>query len=184
MILFPKPLDSPFQRVVILNVSGELKWGTSPLNCCGLALSWFRGHLTFLKMKDRSARIQLWRGHLWQGRFASYAMEERYLLAAVRYIEMNPVRAGLVDSPGEYPWSSAAAHIFGCDDPLVKVSPLLEHVDDWGRFIGGQIAERDVSFLRRHERTGRPLSGESFIDRLERALSRRLRKQKPGPKPN
>ena len=111
-------------------------------------------------------------------------MEERYLLAAARYIEMNPVRAGLVDRPGEYPWSSAAAHTLGCDDQLVKVSPLLDLVDDWGEFIGGQIAERDVGLLRRHERTGRPLGGESFIDGLERALSRRLRKQKPGPKPN
>jgi len=125
-----------------------------------------------------------WRGHLWQGRFASYTMEERYLLAAARYIEMNPVRAGLVDRPGEYPWSSAAAHTLGCDDRLVKVSPLLELVDDWGKFIGEQIAERDVSLLRRHERTGRPLGGERFIDGLERVLSRRLRKQKPGPKAN
>ena len=125
-----------------------------------------------------------WRGHLWQGRFASYTMEERYLLAAARYIEMNPVRAGLVDRPGEYPWSSAAAHTLGRDDRLVKVSPLLELVGDWGRFIAGQIADREVSLLRRHERTGRPLGAESFIDRLERALSRRLRKQKPGPKPN
>jgi len=125
-----------------------------------------------------------WRGHLWQGRFASYAMEERYLLAADRYIEMNPVRAALIDRPGEYPWSSAAAHTLGRDDRLVKVSPLLELVDDWGRFISGQIAERDVSLLRKHERTGRPLGAESFIDGLERALNRRLRKQKPGPKPN
>ena len=125
-----------------------------------------------------------WRGHLWQGRFASYAMEERYLLVAARYIEMNPVRAELVDRPGEYPWSSAAAHTLGRDDRLVTVSPLLELVDDWGKFIRGQIAERDVSLLRRHERTGRPLGGESFIDGLERALSRRLHKQTPGPKPN
>jgi putative transposase len=84
-------------------------------------------------------------------------MEERYLLAAARYIEMNPVRAGLVDRPGEYPWSSAATHTLGRDDRLVKISPLLEFVDDWGRFMSGQIAERDVSLLRRHERTGRPL---------------------------
>jgi putative transposase len=125
-----------------------------------------------------------WRGHLWQGRFASYVMEERYLLAAARYIEMNPVRAGLVDRPEEYPWSSGAGHILGRNDRLVKVSPLLELVDDWGRFIAGQIADRDVSLLRKHERTGRPLGGEGFIDRLERALSRSLRKQKPGPKPN
>jgi putative transposase len=109
-------------------------------------------------------------------------MEERYLLAAARYIEMNSVRAGLVDRPGEYPWSSTAAHTLGRDDRLVKVSPLLELVDDWERFMGGQIAERDVSLLRRHERTGRPLGGESFIDGLERALSRRLRRQKPEPK--
>jgi putative transposase len=46
----------------------------------------------------------------------------------------------------------------------------------------GQIAERDVSPLRRHERTGRPLGSESFVDGLERALSRRLHKQKPGPR--
>ena len=97
---------------------------------------------------------------------------------------MNPVRAGLVDRPGEYPWSSAAAHILGRNDRLVTVSPLLELVDDWGRFIAGQIADRDVSLLRRHERTGRPFGGESFIDRLEWELDRRLRKQKPGPKPN
>ena len=74
--------------------------------------------------------------------------------------------------------------ILECEDRLVKVSPLLEFVDDWEGFIGGQIAERDVSLLRRHERTSRPLGGESFIDRLERALSRRLHKQKPGPKSN
>jgi putative transposase len=90
-------------------------------------------------------------------------MEERYLLAAIRYIEMNPVRAWLVDSPGEYPWSSATAHILGREDRLVKIAPLLELVDDWGRFICGQIPERDVGLLRRHERTGRPLGGESFI---------------------
>jgi len=94
-------------------------------------------------------------------------------------------RADLTPQPGgEYPWSSAATHTRGRDDRLVKASPLLELVDDWGRFMSGQIAERDVSLLRRHERTGRSLNGESFIDGLERALSRRLRKQKPGPKPN
>ena len=54
-----------------------------------------------------------WRGHLWQGRFTSYVMDEKYLLACVRYIEMNPVRAGLVAKPEEWPWSSVLAHISG-----------------------------------------------------------------------
>jgi len=59
-----------------------------------------------------------WRGHLWQGRFASYPLDEPYLLAAARYIEQNPVRAGLAGTPWEYPWSSAAAHVAGEDDAL------------------------------------------------------------------
>jgi len=78
---------------------------------------------------------------------SSYAMEERYLLAAARYIEMNPVRAGLVDRPGEYPWSSAAANTLGRDDRLVRVFLLLELVDDWGKIISGEIAERLVGLV-------------------------------------
>ncbi|MGB2823526.1 MAG: transposase, partial [Phycisphaerae bacterium] len=60
-----------------------------------------------------------WRGHLWQGRFASFVMDEDYLLEAVRYIEMNPVRAGLAATADAWRWSSAAAHVAGRDDVLV-----------------------------------------------------------------
>lgn len=66
-----------------------------------------------------------WRGHLWQGRFASNVMDESYLIAAARYIELNPVRAGLVSQPTEYRWSSANAHRAGSDDKLVKVKLCL-----------------------------------------------------------
>ena len=52
-----------------------------------------------------------WRGYLWQGRFASVAMDERHLMACARYVEMNPVRAGLVAAPQDWRWSSAAAHL-------------------------------------------------------------------------
>ena len=57
-----------------------------------------------------------WRGHLWQGRFASYPMDETYLLCAARYIELNPVRAKLVGDAAEWRWSSAPAHLAGKDD--------------------------------------------------------------------
>ena len=66
-----------------------------------------------------------WRGHLWQGRFASFVMDEKYLLAATRYIELNPVKAGFVKRPEQYHWSSAKAHINGKDDNLVRVIPFL-----------------------------------------------------------
>ena len=71
-----------------------------------------------------------WRGYLWQGRFHSFVMDESYLPAAVRYIELNPVRARLVTDPIAYPWSSARAHIEKRNDVLVRVSPLLELIAD------------------------------------------------------
>jgi putative transposase len=123
-----------------------------------------------------------WRGHLWQGRFASYPMDEHYLLAATRYVELNPVRAGLVKSPGAYPWSSAAAHLTGRDDGLARVGPLLELVGDWVAFLSAGCSESESEALRRHERTGRPLGNDDFLSRLEAALGRPMRRGKPGPK--
>jgi putative transposase len=62
-----------------------------------------------------------WKGHLWQERFHSFVMDEHYLLATVRYVELNPVRANLCHSPEDWPWSSAKAHIQGIDDDIVTV---------------------------------------------------------------
>src|SRR3954463_8387521 len=52
-----------------------------------------------------------WRGHLWQSRFASFVMDEDWLIACARYVELNPVRAGLVARPEHWRWSSARAHL-------------------------------------------------------------------------
>jgi putative transposase len=54
-------------------------------------------------------------------------MDENYLLAAIRYVELNPVRAKLVKEPWAYHWSSAQSHITGVDDRLVKVSPEIQN---------------------------------------------------------
>jgi putative transposase len=124
---------------------------------------------------------QEWRGHLWQERFASFPMDEEYLLATARYIEMNPVAGELAQDPGEYRWSSAHAHLTGQDDDLVQAKPLLELVPDWRRFLT-LTPEEEVDLLHRHESTGRPLGEESFIDELEIVAKRILRPQKPGPK--
>ena len=123
-----------------------------------------------------------WRGHLWQGRFSSFPMNEVYLLAAARYIEMNPVRAALVPDTESWPWSSVHAHLAGEDDELVRVNPLLEIVGNWKEFLGRISKEEEVKKIRRHERTGRPLGGGNFIKRLESLLGRCLSPQKTGPK--
>lgn len=125
---------------------------------------------------------QGWRGHLWQERFASFVMDEQYLLAAVRYIETNPVKAGIVNQPEEYPWSSARAHIEEKDDNLVNVRPMLELIDDWKIFLSDTVQEQERELFCRHERTGRPLGTDMFIEKIETLTNRVLCRQKPGPK--
>jgi putative transposase len=124
-----------------------------------------------------------WRGHLWQGRFASFVLDKPYLLTAARYVELNPVRAGLVKAPTRYRWSSAAAHARRRDDALVRVAPLLKLAPPWRGFLARVIREEDLKVLRAHERTGRPLGDEEFVTTVEQKLGRTLKRQKPGPKP-
>ena len=124
-----------------------------------------------------------WRGHLWQERFHSFALDEGHLLAAARYVELNPVRAKLKRRARDWRWSSARAHLAGKDDALVETAPLLELVPDWRGFLAGGLEDGDLEALRRHTRTGRPLGNPAFLARLEARLGRRLRPGKPGPRP-
>ena len=80
-----------------------------------------------LKINRRSE----WRGHLWQERYHSCVMDESHLLAAVRYIELNPVRAGICPEPEEWPWSSIHAHLGRKEDPVVTCEPMLDRIADW-----------------------------------------------------
>ena len=121
-----------------------------------------------------------WRGYLWQGRFASFVMDEPYLLAAVRYVELNPVRAGLVVDAAQWRWSSARAHLSGRDDCLVKVAPLVAMVGDWQGLLDSVLREEQLRELRGHSRTGRPLGGDTFLERLESLVGHVLRPQKGG----
>jgi putative transposase len=125
-----------------------------------------------------------WKGHLWQGRFASYPMDEQHLLAAVRYIELNPVRAGLVKKPEDYRWSSAKTRLQGKEDILVKAEPLKSIVKDWQELFKTDLTKKEKEMIQSHERTGRPLGGNGFLCRLEKMTNRILIKQKPGPKKN
>ena len=109
-------------------------------------------------------------------------MEEPSWLAAARYIEQNPVRAGLAGTPWEYPWSSAAAHVAGEDDGLSTVAPLRALVGNGTDCLAMGAPEDEVTALRRHERTGRLLGREPFVAAVEGKLGRTLRRGKPGPK--
>jgi hypothetical protein len=78
--------------------------------------------------------------------------DEPYLLTAARYVELNPTRTGLVNVPSRYRWSSAAAHVRGRDDILVRVAPLLKSAPPWRGFLARAIPEEDIKLLRAHMR--------------------------------
>lgn len=109
-----------------------------------------------LKINER----QGWRGHLWQERFYSVALDEHHLFNAVRYIERNPVVAGLVDKPEDWPWSSARAHLAGENDLLVKVQPMLDRIDNYREYVSQSGDAEMIEKLELHLRTGR-----SFVNR-------------------
>jgi putative transposase len=124
-----------------------------------------------------------WRGFLWQGRFASFPMDEGHLLACAKFVEWSPVSRKAAKRPREYPWSSARAHLAGRDDGVVRVKPLLDRVRDWRSFLAKPLTDDERILISAHESTGRPLGSPAFITRLEKRLGRTLARQKPGPKP-
>lgn len=136
-----------------------------------------RRYTRYINFKKR------WKGYLWQGRFASFPMDEDYLLAAVRYVELNPVRANMVKKAEDHRWSSARAHLMGVDDALVKVQPMLDRVNNWAELLDSKD-QALFDEVRLHERTGRPLGCEIFVKKLSQVTGRDLEKKKPGPKRN
>jgi putative transposase len=104
-----------------------------------------------------------WRGYLWQGRFASFPLDESYLLATVRYVELNPVKAGLVASPEQYMWSSARFHLGLCDDALISRSPLRDIVSNWQDFLLMEDNANEQRRIRVACSTGQPLGTETFL---------------------
>ena len=114
-------------------------------------------------------------GHLFQGRFGSVAMDEAHLMAAFRYVAMNPVKAQLVKRPADWRWSSTAAHLAVRNDALVDVQPLLERVDDAAQFLSHEADPILHQELTRGQSIGRPLMDDAGLAALETQLQRRLR---------
>jgi putative transposase len=114
-------------------------------------------------------------------------MDDPHLLAAARYVEVNPVRAGLVKRAEDWPWSSAAAHVSGKPDALARSDWLAERtagwVCSWGEFLRASDGRDVAATMRRHESTGRPLGDLEFLKKIGRLLGRDMVPKKPGPTP-
>jgi putative transposase len=114
-------------------------------------------------------------GHLWRARFMSCVLDEPSVHEEVRFIENNPVRAGIVTLAEAYPWSSARSHVTGEADPILNDgSATRSSVTDWGAYLQNRGEEAVIRRVREHLKTGRPAGDAAFVRELEGILGRRL----------
>jgi putative transposase len=128
-------------------------------------------------------------GTLWEGRFRSSLIEsERYLLTCYRYIESNPVRARIVKSPGEYPWSSYAHHAKGREDKVVREHPVYvalaatPHARQraYRELFRQPLDGKDLEEIEASMNGGLVPDGDRFKEAIEPAAARRVRPAKGG----
>ena len=151
-----------------------------PAATTSLACSLRDSHTAYSSYINRS---QADSGHLWQGRFFSCVLDEAHLWAAVRYVERNPVRAGLVKRAADYPWSSAAAHCLGKADPVLSPGfPPPDIIRDWGAWLEEEPPEA-TNYLRRQTHVGLPVAVSPSSQPWKGLLQRRLQPLPRGPKP-
>jgi len=122
-------------------------------------------------------------GHVWQGRFYSCPLDSHHLWSALRYAELNPVRAGLVYQADLWPWSSAAAHLGSAEqDSCLQLETWSKRwsCESWRRYLETPQTEAELAAIRRATHTGRPLGSSEFVQALEGMTLRRLGPQKGG----
>ena len=133
-----------------------------------------------------------WQGHLFQARFASYPMDDAHLMRALRYVENNPVAAGIAQAAEDWTWSSARSHVLGrrsAEDKLTDFAALEGHVPNWramlrhGLEAGGVGADGEavLEAIEARLRSGRLLGAKEWIAAQEAASGRKLEPSKPGP---
>ena len=131
-----------------------------------------------MRYAQRLNRERGWKGHVWQGRYFSSPLDERYTWAAIRYAERNPVRAEMVKKAETYPWSSAAAHCGLRTDSVlttdVSWQKQFHSIENWSSWLAeGEKMEERIN-LRRNVEKGLPCGAEAFIHKLEQRAGRTL----------
>jgi len=146
-----------------------------PQKAESLAMAVGRTHFIYTQYINRFHKRS---GHLWQSRFYSCGLDEHHFFSAMRYIEHNPLRAGISRKPWNYEWSSAAAHIdANSKSELLDLRRWYEMMkaDQWKHLLMQKIPDKEMKAIRSGILRGRPLGSDSFISKLEKLAGRRLR---------
>jgi putative transposase len=132
-------------------------------------------------------------GTLWEGRYKSTLIQtDRYLLACMAYIDLNPVRAGLVADPAEYPWSSHAHYTGGRHDRLITPHPLYWALGNtpfardaaYAELVRSGITEQQQHNLTDSVLRGWALGEPDYVAELQKRTARRVSKTRPGRPPS
>ncbi len=147
-----------------------------------LAQAFGRAHNAYSRYLNRTRNRS---GHLWQNRFYSAPLSESHMVAALRYVDLNPVRARLVDRPEQYRWSSVTAHLTGRDPAGLIDASLWRRIcprGDWQEMLR-PARGRDEEWaqrLRAATNAGKPLGNRDFVAKLERKAGGNLVIRGPG----
>lgn len=145
-------------------------------------------HRAFKPLHMRHAqqvnRAHGWNGHLWQGRFFSSILDDTYLWNAIRYVELNPVRARLVEKAEDYRWSSAGSHCSSRRDPSLTTDASwrrrFKAIGNWSDWLARGVDDESIELLRRNANKGLPCGSAAFVAGLERTTGRTLHERPRG----
>ena len=145
---------------------------TIPQKEYSLARTFNTCHMRYSQYFNKKKKLT---GHLWQGRFFSCILDEKYLHAVVKYIENNPVRAKLVKRPEDWKWSSARSHLSRATS-ILALDDIKKYMDieDWQEYLSQREDASIVTKIRANTLNGKPLGSSTFITKLEQFFGRRI----------
>jgi len=153
-------------------MSNHIHYVCVPRTGDGLSRTFNTLHMKYAQYFHKKKGVS---GRLWNGRFLSCPLDDPSVVEEVRFIETNPMRAGLVERAEDYPWSSARHHVLGEPDPVLTDRCFLQNeVLDWRAYLAGRGEESVVKRVRERLKTGRPAGGAEFVHKIEGIVGRRL----------
>ena len=170
--------DAGVEVLAYCLMSNHVHWVMVPERPDSLAILFRRVHGRYAQYANARRRRS---GHLWQNRYFSCAVEPAYLWSVLRYVEVNPVRARMVTNAGEYPWSSAAAHLAGPRETDARVTLAWEIWREaggcagWKALLEQRSTLEEVVELRRCTYAGKPFGGPNFLVEMEQRFTRQWR---------